>query len=273
MINNIIKNSVKYFYRKISNSREGIKIPILCYHSVNNKYNIDADPIDLDLFERHLYFIKKKYNVIKLKDSVEMILNNKSYDKNILSITFDDGYIDNFINVFPLIKKYKLPITIFIVTDFINQKISLIDNKEWNAMTWDNVKEMNKSGLVDIEAHSLTHKNLITLKKTDAYHEIAESREQIKKYINYSPIFFAYPNGQRIHYSSRDIQLVKEAGYSAAFSTLWNTMHNSNRRWEIPRIIIKSDDTLDKLQNKIDGDYDFLYNWHLAKKYFSPLYK
>ncbi|MDI6786391.1 MAG: polysaccharide deacetylase family protein [bacterium] len=106
------------------------KIIILMYHRV---LNVDPDyPFDEDLisatpenFEAQMKYLNDQYKVITF-DDLPSILNNKgkNYDPKII-ITFDDGYLDNYLYAYPILKKYQIPATIFLTTDYIDGKREL----------------------------------------------------------------------------------------------------------------------------------------------------
>jgi len=97
------------------------RVIILMYHRFSQKP--EPFKIQQSVFENQIKFLEKKYNFISLKHYSE-VLNGKRDDlpNNPLIITIDDGYQDNYIVAFPILKKYSLPATIFITTNFINNK-------------------------------------------------------------------------------------------------------------------------------------------------------
>ncbi len=94
---------------------------ILCYHSINDLNNskiFNPNIVDTKNFLKQMKFLIKYYNVISLEYFVE---NHKKLTQNRnVVITFDDGYKDNYTIAYPFLKKYNLPATIFLATDFIN---------------------------------------------------------------------------------------------------------------------------------------------------------
>ena len=143
-------------------------LPSFLYHQVNEHSNVNTQT-----FEEHLKILKKK-NISTV--TVTDLLRGKV--KNSVLLTFDDGYYDNYKNVFPLLKKYNVKITIFLNTFYIQDKrsntsiersdianfkaikkyLSTGDATTDQYMTWSEIKEMYDSGLVDFQAH--THKHM-----------------------------------------------------------------------------------------------------------------
>ena len=145
-------------------------VPVFLYHQVN-PISSNVSP---EIFEEHLKIIKK-YNMETITIS-EYYSNN--IQKNSMLLTFDDGYYDNFKYVFPLLKKYNMKATIFLNTLYIMDKREnepeIKDNNTVNLeamkkyiengkatinqyMSWEEIKEMYDSGLIDFQAHSHKH--------------------------------------------------------------------------------------------------------------------
>lgn len=149
-------------------------VPIFLYHQVNPLSNVFPE-----LFEEHLKIIKKhKMKTITITD----FYMNK-VEKNSILLTFDDGYYDNFKYVFPLLRKYEMKATIFLNTLYIgetrnacplirdNNTVNLEAMKQYletgsavinQYLTWDEIKKMYDSGLVDFQAHSHKHMAMFT---------------------------------------------------------------------------------------------------------------
>ena len=144
-------------------------VPAFLYHQVNPISNVSPE-----LFEEHLKVIKEyKMNTITISE-----FYNKEVPTNSILLTFDDGYFDNYKYVFPLLKKYNMKATIFLNTLYImdkretepeikdNNTVNLEAMKEYiksgkatinQYMSWEEIKEMYDSSLIDFQAHSHKH--------------------------------------------------------------------------------------------------------------------
>jgi len=150
-------------------------VPVFLYHQVN-PISSNVNP---EIFEEHLKIIKK-YNMETI--TISEYYNN-NINKNSMLLTFDDGYYDNFKYVFPLLKKYNMKATIFLNTLYIMDKREnepeIKDNNTVNLeamkkyiengkatinqyMSWEEIKEMYYSGLIDFQAHSHKHMAIFT---------------------------------------------------------------------------------------------------------------
>ncbi|MCU0287417.1 MAG: polysaccharide deacetylase family protein, partial [Acidobacteria bacterium] len=99
-------------------------------------------------------------------------------------ITFDDGFLDNWIYVFPLLKKYNVKATIFVNPEFVdtrnpvrknledywNNKAGLEEIDRWGYLSWEEMRIMEAGGLVDIQSHTLTHTKYFVSDKITGFH-------------------------------------------------------------------------------------------------------
>ena len=111
---------------------------ILTYHRV---YDSSADyeylGVSRDVFESHIKFVKNNFKVVSMQEGIDALYETKS--KEIYAaINLDDGYMDNYINAFPVLKKYNIPATIFLTTDFIGKSHIFWWDKVFNIMTYVN---------------------------------------------------------------------------------------------------------------------------------------
>ena len=119
-----------------------MKVLILNYHRVCPGYHIDPET-----FEWQIKTLKEKFIPLTLDDSVSFVKGKLNLKKDGFAITFDDGWADNFIYAYPILKKLNIPATIFISTDFISK------NKEY--LTWEKINVMKP--LIKVESHGQTH--------------------------------------------------------------------------------------------------------------------
>lgn len=103
---------------------------IINYHSISSTFEKDSFlGLPVDIFEEHLKVIRTNFKIVTLKKGLELLERDRPRGLCV-AITFDDGYMDNYINAYPLLKKYNIPATIFLTTDCIGK-----DYFFW----WDNV--------------------------------------------------------------------------------------------------------------------------------------
>lgn len=218
---------------------------ILVYHSVGHMepqtdpYRINVLP---ETFDKHLKVI--------------------SGSKDKIDITFDDGYGNNFKDAFPLLKKYNLSATFFLVTDFVDGKIKAEvfggrDFKE-RPLTWDEVKIMDRAGM-KFGSHSKTHKLLTQISEEELKAELLDSKRRIEEVVAHKIDGFAYPFGDVDSFNGRIKAGLKESNYNYAYTNIMgsNSVEDSDK-FALRRIRIHSEDGPFKLRMKIKGAYDWV---------------
>jgi peptidoglycan/xylan/chitin deacetylase (PgdA/CDA1 family) len=170
-------------------------VPILCYHRVgpgNSRMTVSAS-----LFAQQLEWLADNgYTVIELRRLTGFLEGRQALPPRSVVISFDDGYESVYRHAYPLLKKHRMPATLFLYTDFVGTGGS--------ALSWAQVQEMRDSGLVDVQAHSKTHANLIErlVDESDAQYrrrldtEVRAPREAIARRLRAPEVLgFAYPYG------------------------------------------------------------------------------
>ncbi len=156
-------------------------VPILCYH----RFGPTAGKVSAGLgkmtvsaanFAAQLdWLARNDYHVIRLSQLLSYLEGREALPKRTVVITIDDGYESVHRHAFPLLKKYGFPATVFMYTDFIGAK---------DALSWSQLEELSASGLVDIQAHSKTHRNLIERTAGDSderYKQILDAEVRVPR--------------------------------------------------------------------------------------------
>lgn len=191
---------------------EDIIIPVLMYHNIAESYPKGAEGANITpkLFEEHMLgIIERGYTPIQVSDYYNSTERGKELPDNPIIITFDDGYLSNYEIAYPILKKLGIPATIFVVTSTVGAKpeSGLVSNPHF---TWAQAKEMQESGIIDIQSHSHTHKDMTSLSPAQLQEELRISRYLIEKNLNTHCFGFAYPGGR---YNEATLKLARYAGY------------------------------------------------------------
>ena len=125
------------------------------------------------------------------------------YSEKTVCITFDDGYENVYTEAFPILKKYSVKATVFLIT-----------SDRPNHLTESEIKEMAESGLVQFAPHSVNHPDLTTLTYDEMKKEIVESKEAVERVSKQKVTCFAYPHGA---YNNDVKKAVRECGFSFAY--------------------------------------------------------
>ena len=206
------------------------QVVVLCYHRVEGSAGGSLS-IAPELFEQHMQRLKDHgIAVISMQDFLAWRRNEKTIPPKSAIITIDDGYVSGFEAARPILKKFNYPWTCFIYTKFIGSG--------GKSITWEQLAELRDEG-VEIGCHTVTHVNLREPrgKSPEAYEkwlhdEIIGSKQLIEKKLGLRCAVFAYPEGR---YSAPVLDLVKTAGYEAAFTTYGQRVTHSAAAEKIGR--------------------------------------
>ena len=182
------------FKRKLSIG--ALPLRVLCYHSVNSIYSVECDPIHPELFEDHIQYICANYEPVGIDEIIEHLNGTKLLNEKSVLITFDDGYVDNFVFAYPILQKYNCPAVIFLVSNFVNQEFQLINKAGWSGLSWEQVNKMLLGGLIEFGAHTKTHRILSSIDTKSVAEEIVGSITEIENKIDKKVRTFAFPNGR-----------------------------------------------------------------------------
>ncbi|MBQ2968064.1 MAG: polysaccharide deacetylase family protein [Clostridia bacterium] len=184
-------------------------VPVLMYHNLNETYapenaNIEMKPSEFE--EQMVALLNAGYTPISLYQYARFEAGEETLPEKPVIITFDDGYLNNYTHAFPIVKKYNIPITIFVITQYMGMR----DGVTYPHFTWEQAKEMQESGLVEIESHTCAHSDFMLADRETILKELRLSKYLIYKHIGKEAKFLAYPYG---NYTPEVQKEARNAGY------------------------------------------------------------
>ena len=189
---------------------EDVNVPVLMYHAVSdNMWGINelfVSPSDME--EQLSYLVDNGYDPIWFQDLAHV----EEYDKPVI-LTFDDGYDDNYTELFPLLQKYGVKATVFVIGNAMGKS---------HKMTEEQVKELSDSGLVTIQSHGYTHHDMDVMGAEELEYELGESWRVLTRVTGKIPSVLCYPTGK---YNSTTLEIA-ETYYNFALKMnggLYNT--------------------------------------------------
>ncbi len=200
-------------------------VPILNYHKIDTLYHALSIPPQ-EFEEQMAYLYQNGFTTITPEDLMAYLNHGKALPEKPILITFDDGYLDNYTNAYPIMKKYGFTATIFLVTNLVGH--------DERFMTWDQVREMQQDGFV-FGSHTVSHTPLTKLTREQAMEELVNSRKEIEHQLGTKARYFAYPTGA---YNLQVEEMVKQAGYKAAFTIRYGQAGTDSNPYALERIPI-----------------------------------
>jgi len=232
-------------------------IPILMYHSISKPIKgskMRSLSVPPGLFQKHMQILNfLGYKGVALSEIPNLLLNHKA--SKYVGITFDDGYLDNFENALPVLKKYGFSATCFIVTNLIGKYNSWDLSKgisQKKLMNEENILQWVKSGM-EIGSHTLNHNKLTSLLESDQKKEIQNSKNFLEKKFHLNIDTFCYPYGD---FDTNTVKIVKDAGYKVATSVKRGMASSEDDLHILPRIPITHRTYLPQFLIKIFTNYE-----------------
>jgi len=151
------------------------RLRVFMYHKVAEEPDfLTVTPED---FEQQLQFIKRHFTPIRLSDLLQHLKTQTPLPDKAALISFDDGYLDNYTNAYPLLDKHQIPFSIFLVADYIGKTV-VHDQKQQQFLSVDQLKAMQV--LAEYGCHSNAHINLMDLESALWKDEIEQCYQKLQ---------------------------------------------------------------------------------------------
>lgn len=195
--------------------KKNVKVPILLYHHITDEEFSGGNEVSLispNDFRLHMTAIKINFTPISLRYYYDYI-NSKdesfTLPNNPIIVTFDDGYLSNYEIAYPILKELEIPATIFVVTDTVGEMAGG-GKVNYSHFTWEQAREMEASGLIEIQSHTSGHTELATLKPEELVLQLRKSKYTIEKNLGHECDMIAFPYGS---YNQQVVDASHKAGY------------------------------------------------------------
>lgn len=240
------------FNKYKNNKRIDVKVPILLYHNFANTVpEEDSDNFNYintpQSFEENIKVILENgYTIISMKELNDAYNSKIELPSKPIIITFDDGYYSNYEYIYPILKKYNVKASIFIVTDKVGKEIDGI-----KYLGWDECLEMQESGLVEIFSHSKKHVFYDKLPVRAVHGDVLESYKVIGEKLGDKEFkVFAYPYGS---YTRKTVWTLKISGIDMqVYDIGMNNFRNLNKDY-IKRINVPCEMTGKEIVEEIEN--------------------
>jgi peptidoglycan/xylan/chitin deacetylase (PgdA/CDA1 family) len=219
---------------------EEVLVPVLCYHRFGPTV-ADGMTVTTKVFEAQMKWLKDNgYTVIPLRTLVDYLLGQgpPPPDKSVV-ITADDAHKTVYTEMWPVVRKYNIPVTLFVYPSCVS--------KASYAMTWEQLAELKKTGLFDMQSHTYWHPNFKKEKKKlkpEEYQKLLDT--QLRKARNFLAQKFdtkvdvlAWPFGIYDDELEKD---ATKAGYAVAFSIDRRHAKKSEKIMAQPRYLMVNGD-------------------------------
>ena len=206
-----------------------IDLPIIMYHGLlKEEMRQGQFIISPNLFEQDLRYLQENgYTTVVIADLIAYVQDGKPLPEKPVMLTFDDGYYNNYLYAFPLLKQYNCKMVLSPIGRYTDE---YTQNKDTHAnyahCSWDAVREMMASGLVEFQNHSYNLHSIDSGRKgakkkaveslvdyrTLLVEDVMKMQTRMREETGYTPTAFVYPFGA---VSSESLPILKELGFQA----------------------------------------------------------
>lgn len=228
-----------------------VRVPILMYHYVSippegaDVYRVDLSVTPDNFRAQMQYLADNGHTPIDFYTLSRVITNREPLPTKPVILTFDDGYLDNYETVYPILQEFGFVGTFFIPTEFI-------DNNRAGYMNWTMIEEMAAAGH-RFEPHSRTHPDLRARNDDYLIWEILGPQETLAAHIGYAPRYFAYPSGR---YDDKVLSMMPRLDFWGAVTTTAGAELGFENRYTWPRLRIRNNTPLSEFSDLVNLQFE-----------------
>ncbi|AJA46253.1 polysaccharide deacetylase family protein [Clostridium pasteurianum DSM 525 = ATCC 6013] len=220
-------------------------VPILMYHSVSNDIapaGLSGLRVTKDNFDAQMKYLKDNgYYTLTMDEVSNFITKNKPIPEKSVALTFDDGYKDNYTNVYPVLKQYGFKATVFVIAGNID--------KNADYLTTVQLKEMQNNG-IDIESGTYENLRLGNLTAAEQLESLQNSKQVLESILNKKVNYVSYPFGS---YNTNTLNAVNKAGYLLGLSRDGRWSYKTDGIYKLSRVYIGPKHTEDNFKERINN--------------------
>ena len=200
---------LRNWYRSL---RGSYPVLILAHHLVTDRAHRMG--VSTETFCRQVRFLQKHYRIVSLSESVEL-LHSGEMGVPCVSLTFDDGYGDNFVSLRAVAEETGIPVALFVATQPVENHQEFEHDfakgtRGFFPLTWDQIRYWSRNG-AEFGSHTHTHFDCGSTDRKKLEEEIVGSKNLMEHRLEEPVRFFAFPFGDRCNISSEAMQLATSA--------------------------------------------------------------
>jgi peptidoglycan/xylan/chitin deacetylase (PgdA/CDA1 family) len=232
---------------------------ILYFHSIHPKHEFANNP---EIFTRMLRSIQDLGKTSNTMAELTSQLDNQTISENVIAITFDDGYLDNYEEAFPRLLDAGVTATFYVIAGLIADKSIKPTRRIYDGlkmMTKEQIVEMSNAGM-EIGSHTWSHYALKHASRETLSYELETSKKYLEDLLGREVTSFCYPNGEvPINIPEDELfDLFKEIGYTNVTTARWGCITNQSHPLCLDRQIVETFDTPEDFNRRLNGKYDYM---------------
>lgn len=213
------------------------RVTVLLYHRVCDDAR-DNLSVGIAQFERQMRLLNEHCDILPIEQVLELREIRRS-PRPLVAVTFDDGYLDNYLNAAAVLRRFTVPAAFFVSTGIVNSDRRFPhDLRRGNPaipmLSWAQLREMRAWGFT-IGSHTVNHIDCVAEDETKVRNELAQSHADLVRELGPMLPIFAYPYGGRHQMSMERLELVQDAGYVGCLSAFGGSNIGAVNRWCVLR--------------------------------------
>ncbi|MCL6615618.1 MAG: polysaccharide deacetylase family protein [Anoxybacillus ayderensis] len=231
------------------------EVPIIVYHHLlkekeNKKYRNMRTVVSVEEFEKQMKLLHDYgYHTITLRELEQFVHGEIDLPAKSIMIHFDDGLKTNYVYAYPTLKKYGLHAAAFLITSRNSRPLAPFDPDDYQFLHWTEIAQMKDVFEFASHTHALHNLgsdgigNLVKESPEVIWNDFMTSRQLLDH-----TTYFTYPFGQ---YTDETIRLLKETGFTMAFTTKIGTVKPGDDPYQLKRVGVEPDTTIEQFKKMI----------------------
>ncbi|MGV3618378.1 MAG: polysaccharide deacetylase family protein [Fimbriimonas sp.] len=213
-------------------ARTGVRTPILTYHDIvpardSRALWFDCTPAELQ--SQLDWLTKRGARFVSLREVEDHLKGVRALPKNAVAITFADNYQGFYNLALPILRRRRVPVTMFVHTDYVGN----LQGRP--KMNWTQLQELDREGLVTIASQTRSHpSDLRNLSDAQLEKEMVGSKQALERRLGHEVPYIAYPNGK---FDARVARAARAAGYRVGFTEAQRPAERAPNLLMVPRYV------------------------------------
>ncbi len=256
------KLMLKRFFGRMVGARshpacEPLSVRVLIYHNITDRL-VGREWAQMttprSLFDEQMGYLKSEgYKVVPAEEVRPLLASGSEGSGKVISVTFDDGYKDNYRNALPILSKYGFKGTVFMTTGYIGRS----GGELCDCLNKEDIRQMSDSGVFTFGSHSVSHVKLSQIDKESVRREVALAKSILEELLSRKVTVFAYPYGWQDSFNDDVIDAVRKAGYEGAFTGIHGANRGGADLFRLRRMRVSWADDIDDFRRMLNGSYDW----------------
>ncbi|HYH84019.1 MAG TPA: polysaccharide deacetylase family protein [Pyrinomonadaceae bacterium] len=237
------------------------RVTILCYHGVTERAERSPDDtlalhVRWDRFAAHLDHLRRRYNVISLRECLAARRERRRLPDYSVVLTFDDGYRNFLTAAAPRLRERGLPASVFLITDRLRDDDGAARPSAWREsddtsyLSWAEVEMLEREHGVEFGSHTCSHPKLPNISRAQAERELSASLSVVSARLKPDSVALAYPYGA---YSDEVVEQARTLGYACALTTDAGPNDAQTDLFALRRTLIGDDDDEASFAARVSG--------------------